>query len=459
MAREKQHVKSAPLNTPRGARAQAPAGLLSGTTIIFLAAAALGLVAAAIGGRLMTSSARLSTRRRVAVPRLPLVDAKALIARGEAVIITDLRTPAAANWTLAYLEAAFAAHRPVVMTVATDDASRCCRYYEPRREALRRDYPYPFKPHTRLYKDSFAGFAATLRRPERQTLHYMHDVFFGDAVPAWQTPPQVAADMAATAEALEPAARSAAGPAAFAGFAHGKIWMGMQGVVMPLHYDATDNFYVPFLGRKKVVLVEPGHLEALGRYPNDHPLAGSARADVDVDELAGVAIAEAVVAPGDVLYLPANVWHQFEQPYEDTGALNFWAPPGGGEAAEDPRLRTRVLWDGLEQELVSLFGNRAGLIRERLAADGDNGDGDMGRAAGALMAYAARWKRWADGDDRTEREVLSVFLQGGRGLFGRVSGWTPGAPWDMSGLPPLPEDVARRCRLAPEGATFTHVCR
>ena len=37
-------------------------------------------------------------------------EARALIARREPVVITNLVTPAAANWSLAYLEEAFAAH-------------------------------------------------------------------------------------------------------------------------------------------------------------------------------------------------------------------------------------------------------------------------------------------------------------------------------------------------------------
>ena len=66
------------------------------------------------------------------------------------------------------------------------------------------------------------------------------------------------------------------------------------------------------------------------------------------------------------MYLPANWWHQFEQPFEDTGALNFWTPPRDDET-EDPRLQLRLLWDGLERELVNLFGNRAGFMHERMA--------------------------------------------------------------------------------------------
>jgi hypothetical protein len=476
--------------------------------MIVAAAVVFTAVAITVAGRLTQTPPHAARRRddaiasRSEVPRLPLTEARALIARREPVVITNLVTPAAANWSLAYLEEAFAAHaNPPVVTVAmadndqtgggADDKERCCRYYEPRREAARRGFPYPFRPRTRLYKDTFAGFVATLRRQrqqrqqrrertatterrsawsqqqqqqqQEQQLHYLHDVFFGDAAPEWLTPPQLAADMGATAEALEAAARWV--PNGFAGFAHGKIWVGMRGVVMPLHYDSTDNFYVPFLGRKKAVLVEPGHVEALGRYPNDHPLAGSAmrNVDLDADALEGVPVTEAVIAPGDVLFLPANWWHQFEQPFEDTGALNFWTTMRTGEsseAQEDPRLRTRALWDGLEQELQALFGNRAGVIRDGLATGTiAKGDADDARqAASALMAHAARWKGWADDDRRSAREVVSVFLRSGRGLVSGVPGWAPGAPWDMRGLPPLPSDIARRCRPAPEEATFTHVC-
>ncbi len=428
-----------------------------------LLAAVIGAAAAVVAVRVrrgaVASDDTPVTPGRVAVPRLPLAKARELIARGEPVVVTDLRTPAAANWSMAYLEDAFRAHEPVVMTVATDLASRCCRYYEPRREAIRRGYPYPFKPKTRLYKDTFAGFAETLRSENRTTLHYLHDVFFGDAAPAWLTPPKIASDMQRTAEALGAAATAVPG---FDRFAHGKLWIGMKGVVMPLHYDSTDNFYVPFFGRKKVVLVEPGHVEELGRFPNGHPLAGSARADVDLDVLDDLQIFETVIAPGDVLYLPANWWHQFEQPFEDTGALNFWTPPR--DETEDPRLQLRLLWDGLERELVNLFGNRAGFMHERMATgeveqDARAGIGTMDarQAWGALVAHATKWKEWSDGsDERYEEALVAVYLTAGRGLIPRRGDWLPGTAWDMSDLAPL--SVAERCEPAPEDATFTHVC-
>ena len=199
-----------------------------------------------------------------------------------------------------------------------------------------------------------------------------------------------------------------------------------------------------------------------GRFPNGHPLAGSARADVDLDVLDDLQIFETVVAPGDVLYLPANWWHQFEQPFEDTGALNFWMPPR--DETDDPRLQLRLLWDGLERELVNLFGHRAGFMHERMATgeveqDARAGIGTMDarQAWGALVAHATKWKEWSDGsDDRPEEGLVAVYLTAGRGLIPRRGDWLPGTAWDMSDLAPL--SVAERCEPAPEDATFTHVC-
>ena len=140
--------------------------------------------------------------------------------------------------------------------------------------------------------------------------------------------------MQRTAEALGAAATAVPG---FERFVHGKLWIGMKGVVMPLHYDSTDNFYVPFFGRKKVVLVEPGHVEELGRFPNGHPLAGSARADVDLDVLDDLEIFETVIAPGDVLYLPANWWHQFVSAWNLEQTSRRWRLRAGSSSPSRTR--------------------------------------------------------------------------------------------------------------------------
>ena len=61
-----------------------------------------------------------------------------------------------------------------------------------------------FSSASAFYKDTFAGFADTLRSDNRTTLHYLHDVFFGDAAPSWLTPPKIASDMQRIAEAFAP---------------------------------------------------------------------------------------------------------------------------------------------------------------------------------------------------------------------------------------------------------------
>ncbi len=61
-------------------------------------------------------------------------------------------------------------------------------------------------------------------------------------------PHAIAADLEATIETLLPVARR---QRFFRHFANAKLWVGQKGVVMPLHYDATDNLYVMAWGRKR----------------------------------------------------------------------------------------------------------------------------------------------------------------------------------------------------------------
>ena len=51
----------------------------------------------------------------------------------------------------------------------------------------------------------------------------------------------------------------------------------MKGIIMPAHYDATDNLYVMAWGRKKAYIGDPGQLDDMYRYPNNHPLVGSSQ--------------------------------------------------------------------------------------------------------------------------------------------------------------------------------------
>ena len=246
------------------------------------------------------------------VPRRSLTEAKAYIARGEPVVVVDAATHADARtsplthkWTLEYLSRRVfsstgatgatgsreqAAAAPLSFNVAADNAGRCCRYFEPRKASDRAGHPYPFAPTTHLYRDHFDGFVKTVRRAARgsaaaasggqgRVLHYLHEIVMnrrGEAVVAGGPAPAIlAADLAAISAGLSPLA---ARQPFFGGFGAAKLWLGQRGVVMPLHYDATDNLYMMAWGRKRAILAPPGQLEELYRFPNAHPLAGSSQA-------------------------------------------------------------------------------------------------------------------------------------------------------------------------------------
>jgi hypothetical protein len=213
----------------------------------------------------------------------------------------------------------------------------------------------------------------------------------------------------------------------------------------------------------------------LGRHPN----------------FARATLREAVVGPGDVLYLPGWWWHQFEQPFEDTGALNLWSNeqlPGSRAPAptweRDSRLLELSLHDQLESAATHLLGNRAGLVlaalvrgrkgKQRQSERGAKQPTDeLSRTNGTLHTTADRWKQWvrslATEHDRAfvERpasELVREFLELGYQdvVFGeRWDGWKPGAQWDLSEVAQFDSDQLRaRCRATPASmqATFASIC-
>ena len=203
-------------------------------------------------------------------------------------------------------------------------------------------------------------------------------------------------------------------------------------------------------------------------------------------------------------YLPAWWWHQFEQPFEDTGSLNLWSKelpsqPGSRVPTADERLRSirpLSLHDHLERAAVSALGNGAGVGLSKLAARAfahERAGGAVGvaattagEAAGGpaalisedalehtnqtLHAAADRWRDWAASlpggtPDAAKPAAVLVheFLELGHHRIMEADhwpAWQPGEPWDLSLLAPLePKELRERCGPAPASATFTSVCR
>lgn len=119
------------------------------------------------------------------------------------------------------------------------------------------------------------------------------------------------------------------------------VWLGSEGATASTHYDTSENIYVQLHGRKRFLLWEPRWAAAFHLYPalhagyrhgqfnwfnRDHalyPLAASLPAPL-----------EAVLAPGDVLYLPRYWLHNVEA-IDESISVNLWANSGPYWAAEE----------------------------------------------------------------------------------------------------------------------------
>ena len=146
------------------------------------------------------------------------------------------------------------------------------------------------------------------------------------------------------------------------------LLVGKEGLVTPAHYDEQHNFFSQLQGRKQVILYSPGDWDKLYPFPVHHACDRQSQVDVFSqgawpacggliplssleDEAAqsvrifaanggadaarfprfGAATAyEALVHPGEMLYIPCYWWHHISS-LEETVSLTFWfkcGPPG-----------------------------------------------------------------------------------------------------------------------------------
>ena len=120
---------------------------------------------------------------------------------------------------------------------------------------------------------------------------------------------------------------------------HGKLystmfWFGPKGCVTPLHHDPMDNLFFQYVGRKRVLLYPPqkqGTLKDLYYAGKGHSIQDNTSAvDVenpDINKFPNFAEApaaqEALVGPGDVLFIPKRWWHHVRS-LETSVSVNSW---------------------------------------------------------------------------------------------------------------------------------------
>ncbi|KAG8276575.1 Hypoxia-inducible factor 1-alpha inhibitor [Homalodisca vitripennis] len=114
------------------------------------------------------------------------------------------------------------------------------------------------------------------------------------------------------------------------------LLVGMEGNVTPCHYDEQQNLFAQIRGFKRCILFPPEQFECFYPHPVHHPYDRQSQVDFDEPDhtrfprFAEARGQEAVVGPGDVLYIPQFWWHHIECLMRGgyTVSVNFWYKAG-----------------------------------------------------------------------------------------------------------------------------------
>ncbi|ETS78362.1 hypothetical protein PFICI_10424 [Pestalotiopsis fici W106-1] len=121
------------------------------------------------------------------------------------------------------------------------------------------------------------------------------------------------------------------------------IWLGLEPTYTPLHRDPNPNLFVQLLSNKTVRLLKPSLGQQLytrvqqqlgfrgnSRFRGAEMMSGPERAAL-YDAIWGVGqsgdILEAVLEPGDALFIPKGWWHSVQSNFDDgrlNASVNWW---------------------------------------------------------------------------------------------------------------------------------------
>jgi lysine-specific demethylase 8 len=103
------------------------------------------------------------------------------------------------------------------------------------------------------------------------------------------------------------------------------FWMGAR-TRSGMHYDYVDNFFAQIYGTKRVILAAPSEARHLHLFEDCHTKSQVAPEHPDLaahPRFAEATLHEAILEPGDVLYLPKGWWHYFASS-ERSISLSCW---------------------------------------------------------------------------------------------------------------------------------------
>ena len=171
---------------------------------------------------------------------------------------------------------------------------------------------------------------------------------------------------------------------------------------------------------------------------------------------------------------------QFEQPFEDTAALNLWSKERD-EAPDahvrDARIREHVLAYQLEESIARDSRKDSGIVLDALANGKRSpyydalGEQRLRQEREAMVGAVHWWRHEMShlpgGDpakrdnDRPADELVDNYLNRTHCHIMREAsqeGWHVGDRWDLSQTATLPRGLRDRCKAATESSPFMSIC-
>jgi hypothetical protein len=111
---------------------------------------------------------------------------------------------------------------------------------------------------------------------------------------------------------------------------HQYLWISTPRVEQRTHFDMDHNFFVQVVGTKRFTLFPPYEQDKLYTFPRLHPLWHKSQVDFHAPDIgafpryAEAEVYEAVLEPGDLLYVPPLWWHNVESLTESV-SLSTWS--------------------------------------------------------------------------------------------------------------------------------------
>jgi hypothetical protein len=132
------------------------------------------------------------------------------------------------------------------------------------------------------------------------------------------------------------------------------LWVGSKNVTAPCHYDGYHNFFVQISGTKRFLLASPWARSWLRPFPFLHPSHAQCQRRLDTrshqdgdtlpphgDEFG---FYEAVLEPGDLLYIPPGWFHEATS-LSRSVSVNGWTPPRSEIETVEALFALPVPWE------------------------------------------------------------------------------------------------------------------